>query len=34
MSDLKACSAAWDIVLETLKPGELIRDPSRGPVVF
>ena len=33
-SDLNACSAAWNIVLETLELGEFIRDPSRGPVVF
>jgi hypothetical protein len=32
-ADLEACSAAWEIVLETLELGEFVRDPSRGPVV-
>jgi hypothetical protein len=32
-ADLAERGAAWDIVLETLELGELIGDPSKGPVV-
>jgi hypothetical protein len=33
-ANLKPCDAVWSTVLETLELGELIADPTRGPLVF
>jgi hypothetical protein len=32
-SDISWCSAAWDVVLETLELGEYVSDPAIGPVI-